>query len=198
MKRVALFAVSISVVLLSSGLAVMGWAAPTDPAPHAVLTTSKGVIELELDAVKAPISVENFKGYCQDGFYSGTIFHRVISSFMIQGGGLTADMLEKQTRPPIINEAGNGLSNKRGTLAMARTGIVDSATAQFFINVVDNARLDHRDNTVAGFGYAVFGKVVKGLEVVDAIRFQPTATKNGMKDVPTEAITIQKCAWLGK
>jgi cyclophilin family peptidyl-prolyl cis-trans isomerase len=186
------------VAFMVTGLATAPCPAASDAKPRAVVTTSKGEIELELDAVKAPISVANFKEYCQSGFYAGTVFHRVISGFMIQGGGLTADFVEKPTRAPIINEAGNGLSNKRGTVAMARTNVVDSATGQFFINVVDNARLDQRDRTQQGFGYAVFGAVVRGMDVVDAIRNLPTGTKNGMRDVPNETVTIQKCEWRAK
>ncbi len=158
--------------------------------PKVLLKTSKGDITLELDAVKAPGTVKNFLGYVQDKFYDGTIFHRVIKDFMVQGGGMTAEMHEKSTKPAIKNEAGNGLKNLRGTVAMARTGEVHSATAQFFINTVDNAFLDHKDNSVEGFGYCVFGKVVAGLDVLDAIRAVPTGSRRGHADVPREPVTI--------
>ncbi len=158
--------------------------------PKVLLKTSKGDITLELDAVKAPGTAKNFLGYVQDKFYDGTIFHRVIKDFMIQGGGLTAEMREKETKPAIKNEAGNGLKNLRGTIAMARTGEVHSATCQFFINTVDNAFLDHKDNTPEGFGYCVFGKVVAGLDVVDAICAVPTGSRRGHADVPREPVTI--------
>lgn len=170
---------------------------PAQAGPRAVLQTSNGTIELELDQARAPISVGNFKQYCQTGFFAGTIFHRVIRNFMIQGGGLTADMRKKPTRAPIKNEAANGLKNRRGTIAMARTNIVDSATAQFFINVVDNVFLDHKSTTPQGFGYAVFGKVARGMEVVDAIRSVTTTSRGGQANVPTKAITITSCKWIG-
>ena len=163
------------------------WAAAN---PKVLLKTSKGDITLELDAVKAPVTVKNFLGYVQDKFYDGTIFHRVIKDFMVQGGGLTAEMHEKAAKPAIKNEAGNGLKNLRGTVAMARTGEVHSATCQFFINTVDNAFLDHKDNTVEGFGYCVFGKVVAGLDVLDAIAAVPTGSRRGHADVPREPIAI--------
>lgn len=173
-------------------------ACPASAGPRAVLSTDRGEIELELDEVRAPLSTANFKAYCQEGYYGGTIFHRVIPTFMIQGGGLTADLRDKPARrPPIKNEAANGLSNKRGTVAMARTNVVDSATAQFFINVVDNQRLDHRAPTPDAFGYAVFGRVTRGMEVVDAIRAVPTRTVGMHANVPVEAVTITACRWLG-
>ena len=153
--------------------------------------TSAGDIVVELDAAKAPKTVDNFLQYVKAGFYDGTVFHRVISSFMIQGGGMTTDLKEKPTRSPIPLESKNGLSNSRGTIAMARTGVPDSATAQFFINVKDNDRLNATAATEAN-GYAVFGKVVSGMEVVDKIRNVPTGNKNGYDDVPTTPITIIK------
>ena len=153
--------------------------------------TNVGVIKLELDDAKAPISVKNFLDYAEKGHYYGTIFHRVIKGFMIQGGGMTADLVPKSTGAPIKNEAGNGLKNLRGTIAMARTGVVDSATSQFFINTVDNAFLDHRDESVQGFGYAVFGKVVAGMDVVDKIGNAPTGMRNRFRDVPQETVTIE-------
>lgn len=148
------------------------------------MTTSEGIIELALDREKAPISVENFLTYIESGHYNGTIFHRVIKNFMIQGGGFSEDMRQKATLPPIKNEAENGLKNDRGTIAMARTRSVDSATSQFFINVVDNKFLN---NGVRDFGYAVFGKVTAGMDVVDAI----AATRTGARDVPNTPIVIQ-------
>ncbi len=153
------------------------------------LTTGEGVIRLELDAEKAPKSVANFVGYVESGHYIGTVFHRVIPGFMIQGGGMGADMREKQTEPPIVNEAGNGVKNLKYTVAMARTGDPHSATSQFFVNVADNGFLN-RAESQDGFGYAVFGKVVKGKEVVDKIAAKKTGLKAGMDDVPVEPITI--------
>jgi cyclophilin family peptidyl-prolyl cis-trans isomerase len=132
--------------------------------------------------------------YAREGFYDGTVFHRVIPGFMIQGGGFTPEMEQKQTKDPIKNEAGNGLKNKRGTIAMARTQVVDSATSQFFINTVDNASLDHRDDSPAGFGYAVFGRVVEGMETVEAISGVPTTTRGFFQDVPSEPMVIEEVA----
>jgi len=160
--------------------------------PVVVLETSKGIIEVELNEAKAPISSKNFLDYVDSHFFDGLIFHRVIDNFMIQGGGFTADMAQKSGKPPIENEAGNGLTNDKYTLAMARTSVVNSATSQFFINTNDNAFLNHKDNTPQGFGYAVFGKVVKGQDVVDAIGKVKTGMKNGMNDVQTETVTIVK------
>ena len=160
--------------------------------PEIVFETSKGNITIQLNAEKAPISTKNMMEYVESGFYDGTIFHRVIKGFMVQGGGMTADMKEKSTKGPIKNEAGNGLKNKRGTVAMARTSVVDSATAQFFINVVDNDFLNHTSNDDRGFGYAVIGEVTAGMDVVDAIVGSATGSKNGMGDVPKEAIVIKK------
>ena len=158
----------------------------------AVVKTSFGEIELELDEVKAPVTVANFVEYAKSGFYDGTIFHRVIDGFMIQGGGFTKEMQQKETRPPIKNEAGNGLGNKKYTIAMARTQIVDSATAQFFINVKDNAFLDHRSEDIRGFGYAVFGVVTKGTDVVDKIAKVKTGQVSFFSDVPVEPVVIEK------
>jgi len=155
------------------------------------LETSKGVIKIELETEKAPVSSENFLRYLDDGHYDGTIFHRVIPGFMVQGGGFTAEMEQKPTRDPIANEASNGLENLRGTLAMARTSVVDSATAQFFINVADNAFLNHTSPDPRGFGYAVFGRVVEGMEVVDAIVAVETGSHAGHDDVPVEAVRIE-------
>ena len=161
--------------------------------PIARIETSMGEIVLELDAANAPITVANFIDYANDGFFEGTIFHRVIDGFMVQGGGLTADMRDKANKKaPIKNEAGNGLKNDRGTVAMARTQVVDSATSQFFINIDDNDFLNHTAPTPQGFGYAVFGKVTDGMDTVDAIRKVKTANSGMHQDVPVEAITIQK------
>ena len=159
--------------------------------PVVTIETSEGAITAELDEAKAPVTVENFLKYVDEGFFDGTIFHRVIKDFMIQGGGFTTDMKEKDTHEPIRNEAGNGLTNQRGTLAMARTSVVNSATSQFFINTVDNAFLNHRDETPRGFGYAVFGRVVDGMDVVDRIRGVPTRTSGHFQDVPAKPVVIQ-------
>lgn len=158
--------------------------------PHVLIKTSKGEIEAELFEDKAPISVKNFLSYVDKGFYKNLIFHRVINNFMIQGGGFDKDLKEKSTGAPIKNEAGNGLRNEIGTLAMARTMEVDSATAQFYINVENNSFLDHRDNTPAGFGYAVFGKVVAGMPVVNMIKSVKTGIRPPLEDVPLEPIVI--------
>ncbi|MCC5832604.1 MAG: peptidyl-prolyl cis-trans isomerase [Chlamydiales bacterium] len=158
--------------------------------PVVAIRTSEGDIEVELFANKAPGTVENFLRYLDEKHYNKTIFHRVIDGFMIQGGGMTADMKEKQTHQPIKNEASNGLSNKRGTLAMARTSEIHSATSQFFINVVDNEFLDFRSPTPSGYGYCVFGEVKKGMEVVDKIKKAETSTRKGHSDVPIKAIEI--------
>lgn len=154
------------------------------------LATSQGDIVVELDAKKAPQTVANFLQYVREGHYDGTIFHRVIDNFMIQGGGMKADLSEKPTRAPIALESRNGLSNLRGTLAMARTMNPNSATAQFFINLKDNAFLDQA-NSRDGNGYAVFGRVVAGMDVVDKIRLVPTGNKGPHQNVPLEAVTIQ-------
>jgi len=159
--------------------------------PMVLMSTSMGDIKIELDQEKAPVTVTNFLGYVNDKFYDGTIFHRVIPDFMIQGGGMDKDLKEKPTKAPIKNEAGNGLKNTVGTLAMARTGVVDSATAQFFVNAKDNAFLNHRDETPAGFGYAVFGKVVDGMDVVRKIEHVQTANKGMHQNVPTDPVVIK-------
>jgi len=159
--------------------------------PQVLLETSKGNITLELNSEKAPISVENFLGYVKDGFYDGTVFHRVIAGFMIQGGGMDVNMKEKGTKKPIKNEADNGVKNDKYTVAMARTQVVDSATSQFFINAGDNDFLNHGGRD---FGYAVFGKVVAGQDVVDAIESVKTGNKGWHQDVPTETVTIDKAS----
>ena len=164
----------------------------TNGVVNATIETSLGSIELALDAAKAPVTVSNFVAYAKAGHYDGTVFHRVIRNFMIQGGGFTKDLRQKETRAPIRNEAANGLKNDRGTIAMARTMIVDSATSQFFINHKDNAFLNHTSNDMRGFGYAVFGKVTKGMEVVDKIAAVQTGFAHGMGDVPVEPVVISK------
>ena len=162
--------------------------------PVVDLETSAGAIRIELWPDNAPATVENFLTYVREGFYDGTIFHRVIDNFMIQGGGFTVDMQQKPTREPIKNEAAAELANRRGTIAMARTNVVDSATAQFFINVADNSFLDHCDETPQGFGYAAFGQVVEGLEAVDAIRKIRTGQVGAFDDVPVEPVVINKAS----
>jgi cyclophilin family peptidyl-prolyl cis-trans isomerase len=157
--------------------------------------TSKGAFTIQLFDKQAPISVENFLKYADEGFFDGTIFHRVIAGFMIQGGGLTPDLKNKRGHAPIKNEATNGLKNKRGTLAMARTNDVDSATSQFFINLVDNDFLDHKPGN---YGYAVFGRVDSGMDVVDAIAATKTGSKGMYQDVPVETVTIESVRRIDK
>lgn len=160
--------------------------------PSAVIRTSMGEIQLELYADKAPVSVGNFVNYAKSGYYDGTIFHRVIGNFMIQGGGFTPDMQKKTTGEPIQNEAANGLKNKRGTIAMARTNNPHSATSQFFINVNDNTDLDYTgEGSSREWGYTVFGRVTSGMSVVDSIRFVPTGRVQGFSDVPKEPVVIE-------
>lgn len=188
-----------SLLLLAPGLVAAQQPAqtPSNPfekeMPSAIIHTSEGDITVELYEDQAPISVENFLDYARKGYYAGTIFHRVISGFMIQGGGFTEDLERKPTGDPIRNEADNGLSNKRGTLAMARTSDPHSATAQFFINVTDNsASLDHRGKQSGRtWGYAVFGEVTDGMDIVDKIRFAPTQVRGSYQDVPVEPIVIK-------
>ena len=173
--------------------AVSGLAAVQAPAarnPVVVIETSLGDITVELDRARAPVTVENFLAYARAGFYDGTIFHRVIKGFMIQGGGLTPDMQRKPTKPPIENEAGNGLSNTRGTIAMARTADPHSATSQFFINTADNVRLDRGRESTGG--YAVFGRVTAGMDVVDKIESVPTTDRAGHQNVPVEPVVIKR------
>lgn len=160
--------------------------------PRVLIETSKGDITLELFARNAPVSVNNFLGYVHSGFYNGTVFHRVIPGFMIQGGGMLPDMSEKPRGTPIRNEANNGLKNLRGTLAMARTGEPHSATSQFFINVADNSALNHRGESFEGWGYAVFGKVTAGMDVVDAIAAVPRGNLGMHQDVPREPVVMKR------
>lgn len=160
--------------------------------PVVVMKTTMGDMEIELYKDEAPITVQNFLWYVKNGFYDGLVFHRVIDRFMIQGGGFTPDLKKKAGNKPIENEAGNGLSNEKYTIAMARTNVVNSATSQFFINNKDNPGLDHRDNTQAGFGYCVFGKVIEGQDVVDKISKVKTTSRNGMQNVPVEPVVIEE------
>lgn len=164
----------------------------TSANPVVVMETSEGVITIELWADKAPSTVKNFLTYVTDGFYNGTIFHRVISGFMIQGGGLDEKLKPKKTNSPIKNEASTELKNQRGTVAMARTSMVDSATSQFFINVADNDFLDHQNKTPSGFGYAVFGKVIEGMDVVAKIETVKTGSRGSHQDVPLQPVYINK------
>ncbi|MCS7183540.1 MAG: peptidylprolyl isomerase [Thermoanaerobaculum sp.] len=164
-----------------------------EPTPKVKLETSLGTIVVELYPDKAPQTVANFLQYVRSGFYNGTVFHRVVPDFVVQGGGFDTQLRKKPTNPPIPNEAGNGLSNRRGTVAMARTAEVDSATSQFFINLKDNTFLDHRDRTPRGFGYCVFGRVVEGMEVVDAIAALPTGPAGPFPaEVPQKPAVILK------
>jgi len=181
------------VVLLCCGIAIGAETARKGGRPMVKLETSLGEIKVELYPDKAPVTVKNFLTYVNEGHYDGLIFHRVIRGFMVQGGGFTKEMKERGSKhPPIKNEADNGLKNERGTLAMARTSVVDSATAQFFINVVNNDFLNHRAKTSQGYGYAVFGKVTEGMDVVDKIRAVPTGSAGMFQDVPVQPVTIAK------
>jgi peptidyl-prolyl cis-trans isomerase B (cyclophilin B) len=164
--------------------------------PVVLIKTTAGDIKVELDAEKAPNTVKNFLQYVNEGHYDGTIFHRVIDGFMVQGGGFTKDMQQKPVHAPIKIESENGLKNTRGTLAMARTSDVNSATAQFFINVVDNGFLNFRDKTSSGYGYTVFGHVTEGMDIVDKIRKQKTGNKGAFSDVPVETIEITEAKQL--
>lgn len=179
--------------LVFMGAAMMvafpGESTAADKNPVVLVETTLGNIKIELDQTKAPLSVKNFLSYADEKFYDGTIFHRVIDGFMIQGGGFTADMKQKPTNAPIKNEAANGLKNDRGTIAMARTNYPDSATSQFFINVVNNDGLNRPSPD--GHGYAVFGRVVEGMDVVDKIKSTKTGNKMGFQDVPVETVTIK-------
>jgi peptidyl-prolyl cis-trans isomerase A (cyclophilin A) len=175
-------------VFMSAGIACAEGKAKN---PVVQMETSQGTIKIELFEKEAPISVKNFLGYVNKGFYNGTIFHRVISGFMVQGGGFTADFTQKPTNAPIKNEAANGLNNDRGTIAMARTGMPDSATSQFFINVVNNGMLNRSNPNGDGFGYAVFGKVIEGMDVVDKIKAVKTGFSHGMGDVPEQQVVIK-------
>ena len=190
--RSAMLALAVGAAVSASG----SWASAAEGEkaianPLIVIKTSEGTIKVELWADKAPGTVKNFLRYADEKFYDGTVFHRVIANFMIQGGGMTADLRRKATHDPIKNEAKADLKNARGTIAMARTGEVDSATSQFFINVKDNPGLNHQDETEDGFGYCVFGKVTEGMDVVDKIRAVKTGVVSGSKDVPLKPVTIE-------
>ena len=191
---------SVMIFVLAFGIvgsaAAQGGPKPDTTSPRVALDTSKGRIVLELYPDKAPKTVANFLQYVKSGHYNGVVFHRVIDGFMIQTGGFTADMTQKPTKPPVQNEADNLLSNDRGTIAMARTSDPNSASAQFFINTVNNASLNHRGKTPQGWGYTVFGKVVEGMDVVDQISKVRTGVKSGMQDVPVEPVVIQKATAL--
>ena len=186
---------SILLALLGFLLQTPAPAAPLQPAPGnpvVVIETSAGTITAELFKDRAPVSVENFLQYVRDGHYSGTIWHRVVAGYVIQGGGYTPEMVEKATRPPIQNEATNGLSNRRGTLAMARTRLARSATSQVYINLANNSALDHRGFSPDDFGYAVFGRVLEGMDVVDSIgAVRTTTNREGMENVPVTPVLIK-------
>ena len=183
-KLIVVFAALVSLVMVSETMAA-------DANPKVEMETSKGKIVIELFPDKAPETVKNFLNYVETKYYDGTIFHRVIPNFMIQGGGFTTDMKRKSAGAPIKNEADNGLKNERGTIAMARTGDPHSATAQFFINAVNNDFLNHKSKTQQGWGYVVFGKVITGMDVVDAISAVKTVTRGSYRDVPAETIEIR-------
>lgn len=189
-----------SIILIVTLIMGTGLSARAEKRSHPLvkLETSLGEITLELYPDKAPATVANFLQYVKDGFFAGTIFHRVIPTFMIQGGGFDAQMNQKPTKAPIKNEADNGLKNEAYTVAMARTNIPDSATAQFFINAADNQFLNHTAKTPQGWGYAVFGKVIKGQDVVDKIKAVPTANKGMHQNVPVEPVTIIKATVVEK
>jgi peptidyl-prolyl cis-trans isomerase B (cyclophilin B) len=181
---------------LISGSAQASDGAKPSGKPRVALETSLGRIVIELEADKAPKSVANFLAYVKAGYYDGTVFHRVIPNFMVQGGGMTADLTPKSTQPAIQNEADNGLKNERGTVAMARTGDPHSATSQFFVNTVDNKFLNHTGKNPQGWGYAVFGKVVEGMDVVDKIAAVKTGNKGPYQNVPVEPVAITKASAL--
>ena len=176
-------------LFMIASLAMVEGCKPAEPV-QVVLDTSLGAVTLELYPGKAPETVRNFLAYVDGGFYANTLFHRVIPGFMVQGGGFEPGLKEKPTSKPVRNEAANGLANARGSISMARTQVVDSATSQFFINVADNRALDHRDRAERGFGYAVFGKVVEGMDVVDRIVAVPTTRVGPYQDVPREDVLI--------
>ena len=182
----------IRAVCLAASLLLSVAQQPAPPNPTAVIATSLGDFTVELAKDRAPVSVANFIQYAKEGFYEGTIFHRVVRGLVIQGGGYDATLTEKPTRPPILNEATNGLRNLRGTIAMARTRALRSATSQFYVNLVDNPEFDHRGYTPSDFGYAVFGRVIAGMEVVDKIAAVATRSAGPMDDVPVEPVVIRK------
>ena len=183
-------------IVLCLFLAMLGTTAMSDTQPKVQFDTNKGTIVIELNQEKAPLTVENFLSYVKSGFYDGVIFHRVIPNFMIQGGGFTPDMQQKPTQGNINNEANNGLKNIKGSIAMARTSAPHSASSQFFINVKDNSFLDFTSETPQGWGYAVFGQVINGIEVVEAIENVTTGVVGPYSDVPKEAVIIEKASVL--
>jgi peptidyl-prolyl cis-trans isomerase B (cyclophilin B) len=190
MKPIAIWLLAITLLFTANALA-------QPEMPKVQVETTKGIIVIELNPQAAPKTVENFLAYAKAGFYDGTIFHRVIKGFMIQGGGMTPDMQSKPTRPPVANEADNGLKNVKGTIAMARTNDPHSATSQFFINTVNNASLDYKSKSQFGWGYCVFGKVVQGMEVVQAIEGVNTTVRGRHSDVPAEPVVITKLTVAG-
>jgi len=193
MKKCQLFVVSSLIACTGAAAAPAATPAAAKAKPRVRIETSKGVFVIELEPQAAPKTVENFLQYVKDGFYDGTIFHRVIPNFMIQAGGVTQEFQGKPLRPPVVNEANNGLSNKRGTVAMARLPEVNSATSQFFINLKDNTFLDFKSATPEGYGYCVFGKVVEGMDVVDKIAAIPTGAAGPyQQDVPKDPVVIIK------
>jgi len=179
-------------LLLTTSLSFATENLMSDTSSKVKLTTSLGDITIQLNSEKAPISSANFLTYVNEGFYNGTIFHRIIPGFMAQGGGFDTDFNQKAVHDPIKNEADNGLPNKRGTLAMARTNVPDSATAQFFINYKDNSFLNYSSPTTSGWGYAVFGEVIEGMDIVDEMAKQPTGNRGGHQDVPKTNIIVEK------
>jgi len=181
-------------IVLCLFLAMLGTTAMSDTQPKVQFETNKGTIVIELNQEKAPVTVENFLSYVKSGFYDGVIFHRVIPNFMIQGGGFTPDMQQKSTQENIENEANNGLKNTKGSIAMARTSAPHSASSQFFINVKDNSFLDFTSETPQGWGYAVFGQVIDGIEVVETIENVTTGIVGPYSDVPKEAVIIEKAS----
>ena len=188
--RLLLTSISLAILLFAQ-------ASLAADAPRVLIRTTLGDIVVELNQEKAPMSVQNFLGYVNEGFYNGTIFHRVIDGFMLQGGGFTQNLERKPTNAPVKNEADNGLKNNRGTIAMARTNMPHSATSQFFINVVDNDFLNFRGATARGWGYAVFGRVIEGMDVVDKIRKVPTGPSGPFsKDVPKTPVVIESVSVL--
>ncbi len=193
MKKQAMWILTVTVMVALLGSTALA----QSQKPLVKMETSKGVIVIELDPKAAPKTTENFLAYVKSGFYDGTLFHRVIKGFMIQGGGLTPDMQRKPTQPPIMNEADNGLKNLKGTIAMARTSDPHSATSQFFINTANNAALDFTSKNQMGWGYCAFGKVTQGMDVVQAIEGVGTTIRAGQRDVPTEPVIIIKATVIG-